>query len=229
MSTIVEKMFSIGAQYASSKSRRHPTAKKFIYGTKSGTEIFDLEETAKLLESAKEYVKSLAKDGATVLFVGGKSESIEIVRKAAESINMPYVAGRWIGGTFTNFGEIRHRVEKLIKMKSEEAKGDFAKYTKWERNKLLEEMRKLTEFFGGIEGMEKLPRAIFVIDTDREEIAVAEARKAKIKVVGLMNADCDASVVDFPMFGNDSARKSIEFFVQEIVSAYKEGQALKGK
>lgn len=227
MSTAIEKMFAVGAQYASQKSRRHPTAKKYIYGTKDGTEIFDLEATATLLESAKDYVRTLGKEGAVILFVGGKTESIDIIRKSAESIDMPYVIGRWIGGTFTNFPEIKKRVEKLSKMKSDDARGDFAKYTKWERNKLLQEMEKLTEYFGGIEGMDKLPKAIFVIDTDREEIAVDEAKASKIKVIGLMNADCNMKKADYPILGNDTAKRSIEFFVQEIVSAYKEGQAMK--
>jgi len=227
MSTEVEKMSAVGAQYASQKSRRHPTAKKYIYGSKNGTEIFDLESTAKLVEDAKAYVRTLGKEGAILLFVGGKSESRDIIRKAAESINMPFVSGRWIGGTFTNFPEIRKRVEKLIKMKTEDARGDFSKYTKWERNKLLEEMEKLTIFFGGVEAMDRLPKAMFVIDTDRESIAVDEARAAKIKVIGLMNADCNMKVADYPMLGNDSAKKSIEFFVSEIVTAYREGQASK--
>ena len=223
-SSLIEKLFQVGAHYAYTKSRRHPTVKPFIFGAKNGTEIFDLEKTSDLLNTAKEFVKNLGKEKAIILFVGGKNEAKNAVIKGAEELDMPYVAGRWIGGTFTNFGEIKKRVEKFTKMKAEQEKGDFAKYTKWERMKLQEEMDKLERFFGGIVNMDRLPKAIFAIDPGFEEIAVAEARKSKIPVISLIGSDCDMRLVDYPIVGNDSAKRSIEYFISEIVSAYTEGK-----
>jgi small subunit ribosomal protein S2 len=126
-------MFKAGAHFAFSKTRRHPTVTPYIFGVKNKVEIFDLEKTEVLLEKAKDFIASLAKEGKTILFVGGKSEARNSIKSGALSINMPYVDGRWIGGTLTNFTQIRKRVEKMEKLVSEKEKGELAKYTKKER------------------------------------------------------------------------------------------------
>lgn len=216
----VDAMFKAGAHYGFVKSRRHPSVKSFIFGVKNRIEIFDLEKTEEQLNKAIEYVKSIAEQGKTILFVSSKSESKEILKKHAESINVPYVAGRWIGGTFTNFVEIKRRIEKLLTLRTQKEKGELKKYTKKEQLLIDREMAKLTTMFDGLTSMNGLPSAIFVIDSKKEHIAVAEAREKGIPVVALCGADCDISLITHPIVCNDSATTSIEYFVSKIAHAY---------
>lgn len=223
---LIGDMFRIGAHYACSKARRHPTASKYIFGVKNSVEIFDLEKTKELLEAAKEFVGKLAADRKQVLFVSGKNEAREIVRNAALSLDLPYVAGRWIGGTLTNFGEIKKRINRLEKLLEEKEKGELSrKYTKKEQLLLSREMETLEDVFGGLTSMKELPAALFVIDTKREHIAVAEAVKIGIPVIGLMNSDCDIGSAAYPIPANDASIESIAFFVGEISTAYAANKA----
>ncbi len=226
--SLIEKLFSVGAHFGYTKARRHPTVRPYIFGNKNKIEIFDLEKTQILLEEAKEYVQSLGEKGATILFVGGKNESQKSIVAAAGKLGMPYVIGRWIGGTFTNFTEIKKRLKKLADYKVAIEKGELAKYTKWERVQIDKEMEKLERYFGGITEMTKMPEAVYIVDSKREHIAVAEAKRKNIKIVSLLGSDCDLNEVDFPILGNDSSKKSIEFYTQEIVAAYEAGKALGG-
>lgn len=216
----IEEMFTAGAHFGFAKSRRHPTFKPFIYGQKNNTEIVDLEKTEKLLEKALVFVSSLGAEKKNLLFVAGKSEAREILKRAAEAINAPYVAGRWIGGTITNFDQIKKRVARLEDLISKREKGELGKYTKKERLLFDREIENLLRFFGGIRNMSKLPDAIFVVDSKKEHIAVAEASKFKIPVIALAGSDCDLSLVTYPIPGNDASRSSIEYFVSKIVEAY---------
>lgn len=216
----VENMFKAGAHFAFSKTRRHPTVAPYIFGVKNKVEIFDLEKTSELLEKAKTFVESLAKEGKTILFVGGKSEARNAVKSGALSINMPYVDGRWIGGTLTNFMQIRKRVEKLEKLTSEKEKGELAKYTKKERLMIDREIANLERFFTGIVSMKDLPKALFVVDPKKEKTAVKEAQDMGIPVIALAGSDCNIKGLDFAVVGNDSSQTSVNFFVQEIVKAY---------
>jgi small subunit ribosomal protein S2 len=216
----IENMFKAGAHFAFSKTRRHPTVAPYIFGVKNKVEIFDLEKTSELLEKAKTFVESLAKDGKVILFVGGKSEARNAVKSGALSLNMPYVDGRWIGGTLTNFMQIRKRVEKLEKLTSEKEKGELAKYTKKERLMIDREIANLERFFTGIVSMKDLPKAIFIVDPKKEKTAVKEAQDMGIPVITLAGSDCNIKGLDFPIVGNDSSQTSVNFFVQEIVKAY---------
>ncbi len=216
----IDSMFKAGAHFAFSKTRRHPTTAPYIFGVKNNVEIFDLEKTSALLEKAKVYVESLAKDGKTILFVGGKSEARNAIKAGALSLNMPYVDGRWIGGTLTNFMQIRKRVEKLEKLTSEKEKGELAKYTKKERLMIDREIANLERFFTGVVSMKDLPKAVFIIDPKKEKTAVKEAQDMGIPVIALAGSDCNIKGIDFTMVGNDSSQTSVTFFVQEIVKAY---------
>ncbi len=220
---LIDSMFKAGAHFAYARSRRHPSAKPFIFGVKNRVEIFDLEKTSESLERAKAFVTSIAATGKQILFVGGKSESREIVKNAALSLGMPYVSGRWIGGTFTNFPEIRRRIEKMETLVSQREKGELGKYTKKERLLIDREIVKLEQFFGGLVSMKEMPKALFVIDQKRENIAVTEAQKIGIPVISLSGSDCNLKEVEFPIPGNDASLSSINFFVSEIVAAFKEG------
>ncbi len=216
----VENMFKAGAHFAFSKTRRHPTVTPYIFGVKNKVEIFDLEKTEVLLEKAKDFIASLAKEGKTILFVGGKSEARNSIKSGALSINMPYVDGRWIGGTLTNFTQIRKRVEKMEKLVSEKEKGELAKYTKKERLLIDKEIANLERFFSGIVSMKDLPKAIFIVDPKKEKTALKEAQDMGIPVIALAGSDCNIKGLDLPMVGNDSSQTSVNFFVQEIVKAY---------
>jgi small subunit ribosomal protein S2 len=222
-SPAIEGLFRVGAHFAYSKSRRHPSVSPFIFGSKARVEIFDLEKTEESLTEAKAFVAGLGATGKQILFVSSKNEGKEAVHKGAEAVRQPFVAGRFIGGTLTNFSQIRKRVEKLERLLSERASGELTKYTKKERLLIDREIKTLEENFGGIVSMKSLPAAVFVVDSKREHIAVAEARQMKIPVIALLNSDCDLTEVDYPIPGNDSSRASIEYFVHEIVSAYRGG------
>lgn len=217
----IKSLFDVGAHFAYGRSRRHPTATPYLFGVKNRVEIFDLEETNKKLEEAKAYVRALAASGKQVLFVASKLEAREVLRQGAESVGMPYVAGRFIGGSITNFTQIRKRVEKLERLLSERESGELGKYTKKERLLIDREIDKLSLMFGGIVPMKSLPAALFVIDPKREHIAVAEARYAGIPVIALANSDCNLKEVQYPIPANDSAKASIAHVVSEIVSAFR--------
>lgn len=224
---IIEEMFKVGAHFGYSKSRRHPTVSPYIFGAKNRVEIFDLSKTADLLKSALDFVSELAKNDQQILFVGGKNEAKDLIKKSAISIDMPYVAGRWIGGTFTNFSEIKKRVSKLEELTKQKEKGELLKYTKKERLMIDRNIANLDRFFSGLLLMKEIPKAIFVIDPKNENIAVIEAKKTGIPVIALAGSDCDIDNVDYPIVANDSSVSSISFFVNEIVSAYRKNKIQK--
>jgi len=221
---MIDKMFKAGAHFGFSRTRRHPTIAPYIFGVKNKVEIFDLEKTSELLATAKAFVASLAKEGKTVLFVGGKSEARNSIKSGALSLNMPYVDGRWIGGTLTNFVQIRKRVEKMEKLTSEKEKGELAKYTKKERLLIDREIANLERFFSGIVSMKDLPKALFIVDPKKEKNAVKEAQDMGIPVIALLGSDSNIKEVDYAIVGNDSSQASVQFFVQEITKAYSDAK-----
>ena len=218
---IIEAMFKAGAHFAYSRSRRHPSAEPYIFGAKNRVEIFDLEKTKECLDKAKAFATSVAVANGQLLFVSGKNEALEAIKVGAESIGMPFVAGRWIGGTITNFAKIRSRVEKLNDLLSQKEKGELQKYTKKERLLIDKDIADLEKNFGGISPMKELPKAVFVVDSRKEHTVVAEAKKAGIPVISLSGSDCDMKETQFPIPANDSSMASIKYFVGEIVNAYK--------
>jgi small subunit ribosomal protein S2 len=219
----IDAMFKAGAHFGFTRSRRHPTTSPYIFGVKNNVEIFDLEKTVSTLDKAKDFLKSLAKDSKPILIVGGKSEARASVRKAGQFLNMPFVDGRWIGGTLTNFPEIRRRVEKYEKLLSEREKGELAKYTKKERLMIDKEISNLESMFSGIVSLKDMPKAIVIVDPKREKNAVKEADDKGIPVIAISGSDCNLADVAYPVVGNDGSRTSIEFFMDELVKAYKEG------
>jgi small subunit ribosomal protein S2 len=222
---VIENLFKAGAHFGLIRSRRHPSVKPFIFGVKNKIEIFDLEKTSDSLAVAKDFIKSIVAQGGQVLFVGGKNESIDAVRNGAIKAGMPYVAGRWLGGTLTNFPEIKKRITKLEDLTSQKEKGELGKYTKKERLLIDREIITLTHDFFGITTMRSIPKALFVIDLKKELIAVKEARRLKIPVVSLSSSDCNLREVEYPIPGNDASKASIGFFVDEIVSAIEDGKS----
>lgn len=225
--SMVEAMFKVGAHFGLSKSRRHPSTKAFVFGVKNKIEIIDLEKTHEALEKAKAFVASVAAAGKQALFVAGKSEALPAVKAAAEKAGTPFVAGRWIGGTLTNFGQIRKRIEKYENRLKEKEKGDLAKYTKKERLLIDREIAKLEQLFGGIVSMKEKPGVLIVVDPKKEEIAVEEARQTGVPVVAIASTDCDLSLVDYAIPANDASASSIALFLEELARAYAGAKALK--
>ncbi len=220
----VKELYDAGAHFGYSRARRHPSAAPFIFGTKDRTDIFNLEETKKRLEKASAFIASLTGSGKTILFVGGKPEARASLQGSAERAGMPYVAGRWIGGTLTNFKNIRKRIERLQKLMQERESGELEKYTKRERLMIDREIEELLGRFGGLVHMSDLPAALFVIDTRHEHTAVEEANQLHIPVIGLSSSDCDFSRVQYPIPGNDTSVRSIRLVTDAIVEACAQGK-----
>jgi len=218
--SVIDKLFSLGAHFAYAPSRRHPSTAKFIFGSKGGTELFDLEQTAAQLQGALEYVASLAANRKTILFISGKAEARESLKRAAERIGQPYVASRWIGGSLTNFSEIKKRLNRLQEISDMNASGEIAKYTKRERLLMDREATDLEVMFGGLRGMNRIPDALFVIDPRQEAGAVAEANQLNIPVIALLNSDCDSRTISYPIPGNDASTHVITYVVDEVAKAY---------
>jgi small subunit ribosomal protein S2 len=220
----IDEMFTVGAHFGYSKARRHPSAAPFIFTTKNGVDIINIEKTEVELDRALDFVSKLAQSGKNILFIGTKAEAKEVTALEAGKIGMPYVNSRWIGGTLTNFPEIKKRVTKLVELREAKEKGELEKYTKKERLMIDREVEDMEKKFSGIVGMQKTPDVIFVVDPKKEYIAVTEAKNMNIPVVSLLNTDCNSKVVDYPIIGNDGSLSSISFFVKAISKAYAEGQ-----
>lgn len=220
----VEDMFKAGAHYGYSKTRRHPSVSGYIYTTKNKTDIIDLEKTVLMLEKATEFVKTLGARNKVVLFVGTKPEAKEIVKNTAEALGMPYVVERWIGGTISNFSEIKKRINELENYRKENKDGSLEKYTKKERTVMAKKMEKLARYYSGLVGLKKTPDALFIVDAKAEHIAASEARKSNVPVVALINSDSNIKGIDFPIIANDAGIPSIKLFTDSISKAYKNGQ-----
>lgn len=222
---LVEQMFTAGAHYGYSKTRRHPSVASSIYTTKNNSDIIDLEKTVVMLENATEFIKSLGAQNKTVLFVGTKPEAKMAVKNVAESLGMPYVVERWIGGTLSNFTEIKKRVTELENYQKESKDGGLDKYTKKERGVMAKKMEKLAVYYTGLLGLKKTPDAIFIVDARAEHIAQKEAKGMKVPVVALVNSDSNIKEIDFPIIANDAGVPSIKLFTEAISAAYKAGSA----
>lgn len=223
-STLIQRLFNAGAHFGFKKSRRHPTAVPYLFTTKEGVDIFDLEKTATTIADVKELLKQAGLMGKTVLFVGTKDESAKIVRNIAERADAPYVTNRWIGGMLTNQSEIKKRINRLEALTHESASGELErKYTKKERVMISREMDKLTFNFGGIKDMQRLPDYVLVVDPRHDHIAVTEANSRNIPIIAIMSSDCDATKINYPVVVNDSLQTSVSLILEELVAAFKEG------
>ena len=224
--SLIDRLFEAGSHFGFKKSRRHPTVAPYLYTTKDGNDIFDLEKTSELLETTKEVLKEAGMNGKTVLFVGTKDEASKIVRDAAEKTESPYVTNRWIGGMMTNFSEIKKRINRLEALNHEKESGESErKYTKKERVVLGRETDKLNFNFFGISKMAKLPDFLLVVDPRHDEIAVTEAAERNIPVIAIMGSDCDADKIKYPVVANDSLQTSVTVLLEELATAYGEGKA----
>ena len=190
----VQELYDAGVHFGYARARRHPSAAPYLFGTKDRTDIFNLEETKKRLDAAAAFLASLSGSGKAILFVGGKPEAHALVESAAKEAGQPFVAGRWIGGTLTNFKNVRKRIERLLQLEKERESGELEKYTKRERLMIDREIEELRGRFGGLVTLTDLPAAMFVfVDSRHEHTAVAEANQLNIPIVALSSSDCDFS------------------------------------
>ncbi len=226
VSSLIEKLFKAGSHFGFTRSRRHPTVTPFIFGSKQGTDIIDLEKTSELLTTAASVVFETAKAGKIVLFVGTKEEILHVVRDAATKVEMPFVVNRWIGGMLTNWSEIRKRINRLTDLLAQGASGELErKYTKKERVIIGREIEKLTFNFAGIKDMERLPGLLVVVDPRHDIIAVREARELNIPVIGLTSSDTNLKEVTYPIVANDALQSSVRTILAELTDAYTKGKA----
>ncbi len=221
----VQRLFDKGAHFAQVRSRRHPSMKTFVIGIKGRQEIFDLAQTAVQLEAAKQVMQTLAKEGKTVLYVGGKTEIADLVKKTALSVGAPYVAARWLGGTISNWVEIKKRVDRLAELLEKTATGELAKqHTKLELLMLGREKKRLETRLDGITTLAKRPDALVVVDTKHEKHAVKEANDAGIPVIAIMSSDCVFTDATYPIVANDTSRGTVNFILTELANAYISGR-----
>lgn len=221
----IKRLFDTGAHFAQVKSRRHPSMKPYLVGTKGRQEIIDLVKTSSQIEAAKSAMTTLAKEGKTILFVGGKVEIATLVRKAAQDISAPFVATRWLGGTISNWVEIKKRVERLAELIEKTATGELAKqHTKLELVYLSREKKRLEERLDGITSLTKKPDAFVIVDTKHEKHAVKEANDAGIPVIAIMSSDCDVREAAYPIVANDTSRETVRLILSDLVVAFKKGQ-----
>jgi len=222
---LIDKLFSAGAHFGFKKSRRHPTVKPYLFGNKSGNDVFDLEKTFSSIEEAKTAIKSFAKSGKVVLFVGTKEEASHLVKNVAEKIEAPYVTNRWVGGMITNWNEVQKRINRLFDLISQGENGELErKYTKKERVLINRELEKLTYNFGGIRNITRNPDMLVVVDPRHESLAIAEAKQRNIPVIGVMGSDNNVKDVQYPILVNDSLKSSLDLILSELATAYEEGK-----
>ncbi|MHB1330537.1 MAG: 30S ribosomal protein S2 [Minisyncoccota bacterium] len=224
-SELIDELFKAGAHFGFVKSRRHPSHKPFIFGSKNSLEIFNLEKTSEELLKALKFIEDKGRENALALFVGGKSEAREAVKSAGTELSQPFVSGRWIGGTLTNLPEIKKRIQKLEDLTTQKEKGELGKYTKKERLLIDREIDKLTLYFSGLSNMRALPKFLVIVDPKKEHIAVAEAKMMKIPIVAIAGSDTNINEVDYAIPANDSSQHSIGLIMSKVVLAYKAGQA----
>lgn len=223
--TLIERLFAVGAHFGFQKSRRHPTVRPYLYGNKQGTDIFDLEKSVALIDSAKEVLKKAGEEGKVVLIVSTKEETGTIVKKVSERAELPFVANRWIGGLLTNFSEIKKRVERLHTLLAEGESGELErKYTKKERVLIRRELEKLQFNFGGIKDMQHIPHLLVIVDPRHDAIALREATEMNIPTIAVMSSDNDASKIAYPVVVNDALQSSVSLVLDELVGSYMEGK-----
>ncbi len=218
----IEELKEVGAEYAFSNRYRHPSTIPFMMGG-GGINKFDLTKVVEELNKLLEFVRLLGKEKKKILFVTSRNESRSILKDLAERLSMPYITGRWIGGTISNFDNIKNRISRLQTLRSEKESGAWTKFTKKENVLLNRELDKLETRFSGIVTLEGKPDALFVIDANRESIAVLEANRLGIPIIGLVNSDTDLSMIDYKIIANNTSRKSVQYFLNKIEEEYKKG------
>jgi len=223
---LIKQLLEAGVHFGHQTNRWNPKMEKFIFGEKSGIYIIDLEKTAEYLKKACEFVKEVARAGSYILFVGTKKQAQKTVKESAEKCDMFFVTERWLGGTLTNFATIRKSINKLEKLENTKTDGIYDSVSKKERAQIDKQIVKLNKTLSGIRKMDRLPGAVYVVDSKMEEIAVKEAKKLGIPIVALVDTNCNPDVINYIIPGNDDALRSInlvtELLTESIVAGRKQ-------
>ncbi len=219
------EMLQAGVHFGHQASRWHPKMKPYIFGTRNGIHVIDLEQTLVKLDQALTYVRDTIARGGVILFLGTKRQARDIIKTYALDCGMPYVSGRWLGGTLTNYNEVIRLVRHFNDLKAQQASGALAKYTKKEQSNFAKEIEDLENKVGGIKAITRPPDAIFVIDVKKEKTAVAEAWTRKIPIIALTDTNVNPEEVTYPIPSNDDAIKTIELMTRIVAEAVKEGRA----
>jgi small subunit ribosomal protein S2 len=221
----LKELLEAGVHFGHQARRWNPKMKKNIFSQQSGIHVIDLEKTQEQLKEATKFVKEIASTGGVVIFLATKKQTSDIVKTEAERAGAMYLAYRWLGGLLTNFDSVRMNLEKLPALE-EKLKDTDLKLTKKEQLLIQREIDKLTRFIGGIRNLEKLPDALVIVDSRKEDNAVREARKTGVPMVALVDTNADPNLVDYPIAANDDAIKSVTLLVKTLADAFKEGKEL---
>ncbi len=219
----MKSLLEAGVHFGHQPRRWNPRMKRFVFAQRNGIHIIDLQQTLTLLRKAQEWVSDLVAHGEKILMVGTKKQAQEAVTAAAQRAGQFYVTHRWLGGTLTNFTTIQARIDHLVNLEEQQARGEFQRLTKKEGLKLEERISKMNRLFGGIKEMTRLPGALFLVDVSKEDIAVMEARRMGIPVLALADTDANPDLVDYPVPGNDDAIRSIRLITGRIADAAVDG------
>lgn len=220
----MKQLLESGVHFGHQTRRWNPKMAEYIYTERNGIYIIDLQKTVRKVEEAYMFVREIAMNGGTVLFVGTKKQAQDSIREEAERSGMFYINNRWLGGTLTNFVTIRKRINRLAELKDMENNGTFDMLPKKEVAKLRLEMEKLDKNLGGIQDMTRLPSCVFVVDPRKEHIAVLEARRLNIPIVGIVDTNCDPDEVDYIIPGNDDAIRAVKLIAGKMADAILEGR-----
>jgi small subunit ribosomal protein S2 len=220
----MKQLLEAGVHFGHQTRRWNPKMKKFIFTARSSIYIIDLKKTAERIDKAFQMVKEKAASGESILFVGTKKQAKEAVTSEAQRCGMPYVTERWLGGMLTNFMTVRHSLRRLEEIEKMSQDGSFEKFTKKEVLKLEKERKKLEKNLGGIRDMNRLPGAVYVVDTKKERIAVAEANRLSIPIVAILDTNSDPDLIDYPIPGNDDAIRSIRLITRLMADAVVAGK-----
>ncbi len=223
----LKDLLEAGVHFGHQTKRWNPKMKPYIFGERNGIYIIDLAKTAKLFRDAEQFVSNLASEGRTVLFVGTKRQAQDAIAEEALRCGMFFVNQRWLGGLLTNFSTIQRSLARLRDLEAMESDGRYESLSKKEISQVEKERRKLQKNLEGIRHMSRLPDALFIVDTRKEKIAVDEARKLKIPVIGVVDTNCDPDEVDFVIPGNDDALRAIRLFASKIADAITSGRGIR--
>tara|TARA_A100001037_G_scaffold25361_1_gene20691 strand:- start:15321 stop:16160 length:840 start_codon:yes stop_codon:yes gene_type:complete len=219
----MKALLEAGVHFGHQTHRWNPQMRRFIFAQRNGIHIVDLQQTMGLLEQACMFANKVAASGKRILMVGTKKQAQDAVRDEAIRAGQYYINQRWLGGTITNFGTIEKRIDYLVRLEAQRDRGEFSRLPKKEALKLEASIEKLNRYLGGIKEMTELPGAMFIVDVGREDIAVAEANKAGVPIIALVDTDCSPTKIDWPIPGNDDAIRSVRLICHYIAQAAMEG------
>lgn len=221
---VMQEMLANAVHFGHKTAKWNPKVAPYLFGKRNGVHIFDLNQSYQGLMAAKEFLTAAAMNGKTILFVSTKPQATGLIQEAAEKCGMPFVTSKWIPGLLTNFKTIRSRVKYMLDLKDQRENGGFDKYTKKEVVNFNKQIEKLENALGGVATLDRMPDVIFVMDCHRDKIAVQEAVKMKVTVVGVVDSNADPDGIQYVIPGNDDAIKSIKYFVDELCGSIQEGQ-----